>query len=101
MGKQIRQIIWDETALQNFIDILEYIKQDSPTNSKRVASRIINLVKAIQANPLMYREDELKRDNDGTYRVFNRESFRVSYKIEPKVIIIARIRHSSQEPISY
>ncbi|GAB1449396.1 hypothetical protein MASR2M44_24230 [Bacteroidota bacterium] len=61
----------------------------------------MNLIKALPANPEMYKEDELKSENDGSYRVFNRDSIRVSYKIERKVIIIARVRHSSQEPISY
>jgi hypothetical protein len=49
----------------------------------------------------MYREDELKSDNNGTFRVFNQDSIRVSYKIEPTVIVIARIKHARQEPISY
>lgn len=101
MGKQIRQIRWDESALRNLIDILEFIKLDSPTNAKRVKTRIINLIKTIPENPKMYREDELKSDNDGTFRVFNQDRIRVSYKIEPKVIIIARVRHSNQEPVSY
>jgi plasmid stabilization system protein ParE len=101
MGKQIRQIRWDQNALQNFIDILDFIKLDSPTNAKKVKTRIVNLIKTIPNNPEMYREDELKSDNNGTFRVFNQDSIRVSYKIEPTVIVIARIKHSRQEPISY
>jgi len=101
MGKQIRKILWDQNALQNFIEILDFIKLDSPTNAKRVKTRIMNLIKVIPANPKIYRNDELKSDNDGTYRVFNQDSIRVSYKIEPTAIIIARIKHSKQEPISY
>lgn len=101
MGRQIRQIRWDDKAFQRFVDILDYIKLDSPINAKRVKTRIMNLIKVIPTNPEIYREDELKRDNDGTYRVFNLHSIRVSYKIEPKAIIILRVKHSSQEPISY
>jgi len=101
MGKQIRQIRWDERALQSFVDILDHIKQNSPINAKRVKTRIMNLIKSIPVNPEMYREDELKSNNDGTYRVFSRDSIRVSYKIEPDAIIITRFRHSSQDPITY
>jgi plasmid stabilization system protein ParE len=101
MGKQINQVNWDDKALSSFIDILDYIKLDSPMNAKLVKSRILNLIKEIPSNPNMYRADELKNNNDGTYRVFNRDSIRVSYKIEPNIIIITRVRHSSQEPISY
>lgn len=85
----------------NFVDILDYIKLDSPVNAKRVKTRILNLIKTIPTDPLIYRADELKKDNDGTYRVFNRDGIRVSYKIDPTIIIIARVRHSKQDPVSY
>ena len=99
MGKRVtRQIRWGAKALHNFIDILNYIKLDSPANAKRVKTRINNIIKTIPANPEMFREDEWKEKNNGTYRVFNKDSIRVSYKIEPKEIFIARVVHSSQEP---
>lgn len=101
MGRQIKQIIWDENALRNFINILDYIKQDYPINAKRVKTRITNLIKGIPLNPEMYREDELKKNNDGTYRVLNKDGIRISYKIEQRAIIISRVRHSSQEPFIY
>jgi plasmid stabilization system protein ParE len=71
---------------------------NSPANAKRVRTRINNIIKAIPSNPEMFREDELKEDNDGSYRVFNRDSIRVSYKIEPAEVFIVRVVHSSQEP---
>jgi hypothetical protein len=49
----------------------------------------------------MFRVDDLKENNDGTYRVFNKDSIRVTYKIEPKEIFIARVVHASQEPNLY
>jgi len=102
MGKKVsRQIKWHPKALYSFIDILDYIKEDSPTNAKRIKTRINNIIKTIPSNPEMFREDELKENNDGTYRVFNKDSIRVSYKIEPKEIFIARVVHSSQEPNLY
>ena len=65
MGKQIkiREIKWDTSALRAFISILDWIKQDSPTNAKRVKTRVTNLIKAIPSNPEMYREDENNRVN--------------------------------------
>ena len=102
MGKKVsRQIKWSTKALHSFIDILDYIKEDSPTNAMRVKSRVNNIIKTIPSNPKMFREDELKENNDGTYRVFTKDSIRVSYKIESKEIFIARIVHSSQEPDFY
>lgn len=99
MGKNVsRQIKWSPKALNSFIAILNHIKEDSPTNAKRVKTRITNIIKTIPSNPEMFRVDELKEKNDGTYRVFTKDSIRVSYKIEPKEIFIVRVVHSKQEP---
>ena len=46
----------------------------------------------------MFREDEMNENNDGTYRALNKDGIRISYKIEPKEILISRIVHSNQEP---
>lgn len=103
MGKRVikRKIIWNPTALHKFIDILNYIKGESPTNAKRVKTRIVNIISSISSNPEMFRADEWKYNNDGSFRVFNYDSIRVSYKIEPNTILIARVSHTSEEPKQY
>jgi plasmid stabilization system protein ParE len=102
MGKKVAlQVKWNVKALHNFINILDFIKLDSPTNAKRVKIRVNNIINSIPSNPEMFREDELKENNDATYRVFTKDRIRISYKIEPKDILIARVVHSSQEPNNY
>ena len=102
MGRKItRQIKWSINALHNFIAILDYIKQDSPNNAKKVKTRVNTIIHSISTDPEIHREDELKANNDGSYRVFTKDNIRVSYKIEPKEILIARVVHSSQEPNHY
>ncbi|HVA99433.1 MAG TPA: type II toxin-antitoxin system RelE/ParE family toxin, partial [Bacteroidia bacterium] len=61
------QIRWSEKSLSDFIAILDYIKKDSPTNAKRVKTRINNFIKTIPSKPKMFRKDELKQNNDGTF----------------------------------
>jgi len=65
------QIRWSEKSLSDFIAILDYIKKDSPTNAKRVKTRINNFIKTIPSKPKMFRKDE---------------------------IFIVKVSHSSQEP---
>jgi plasmid stabilization system protein ParE len=99
MGKEVGyEVKWNKKALHSFIDILDFIHENSPTNAKRVKTRINTIIKAIPSNPEMFREDELRENNDGKYRVFNKDNIRVTYKIEPKEILIVRVVHSSQEP---
>ena len=102
MGKRVSYSIqWDKAALQNFIAILNYIKAESPTNAKRVNTRIVNTIKMLPKNPQMFKSDEWKLNNDGSFRVFVKDSIRVSYKIDRQILIIARVSHTSQEPIIY
>lgn len=102
MGKQVSYSIrWDEAALHNFIAILDYIKAESPTNSARVKTRIINIIKMLPRNPQMFKMDDWKYNNDGSFRIFVKDRIRVSYKIEHKIIIITKVSHTSQEPSIY
>ena len=102
MGSKVNLVIkWDEKAFEDFINIIDHISQNSPANALLVRGRIMKMVKSLPLNPKIFREDELKLANDGEFRVFSKDNIRVSYKIESKGILIARIRHSSQEPIVY
>jgi plasmid stabilization system protein ParE len=99
--KANRQVHWDRKAFEDFTLILEYIKEQSPGNAQLVKRRIMTIIKTLPSNPEIFRADELKVPNDGTFRVFSKNNIRVSYKIEPSAILIARVRHSSQEPMAY
>ncbi len=102
MGSKVNLVIhWDEKAFEDFINIIDHISQNSPANALSVRRRIMRIIKALPLNPMIFRVDELKMDNEGEFRVFSKDNIRVSYKIESKRILIARIRHSSQEPIVY
>ena len=103
MGKKkiVPVIYWDQNALRNFLKILDFISEDSVINAKRVKTRINNIVKAIPFHPYMFKEDELRFKNDGSFRVFTKNKIRVSYQISATVIRIVRIRHTSQEPKLY
>jgi len=102
MGSKVSPTIhWDRKAFEDFINIIEYISKGSPANALLVRRRILKIVKALPLNPRIFREDELRVPNEGEFRVFIKDNIRVSYKIETNAILIARIRHSSQEPIEY
>ncbi len=96
-----RSISWDEKAWQDFINILEYIRDESPENVIRVSNRISNIIHTIPEFPEMYKQDDLKAKNDGSFRVFIQDRIRISYQITPKKIYIAGVRHTSQEPLEY
>lgn len=96
-----RSIIWDKKAWRDFIKILEYIMEDSPENAIRVSNRVSKVINAIPEHPKMFKQDELKSRNDGSFRVLIQDRIRVSYRITPDTIRIERVKHSSQEPFEY
>lgn len=49
----------------------------------------------------MFKKDELKVRNDGSFRVFIQDRIRISYRIKLKEIRIERVKHSSQKPFEY
>jgi plasmid stabilization system protein ParE len=96
-----RGISWDKKAWQDFINILEYIREDSPENAIRVGTRVSTVIELITEHPKMFKQDDMKMRNDGSFRVFVQDSIRITYRIKPKEIRIERIRHTSQEPLEY
>jgi plasmid stabilization system protein ParE len=96
-----RSISWDKKAWQDFINILEYIRENSPENAIKVGSRVSNIIDLIPEHPQMFKKDDMKMRNAGDFRVFVQDSIRITYRIKANVIRIERVRHTSQEPLEY
>ncbi len=92
-------IIWDDLALNQLQDYLEYVYKQNPTAPRIIRDRILNKLKVLQTNPLICEDDRLKDNNDGTYKSFTVYSYRITYRIMENSII--RVRHSSKEPLGY
>jgi plasmid stabilization system protein ParE len=103
MGKKkiIPTISWDQIAFKHFIKILDFISEDSVVNAKRVKTRINNIIKTIPFHPYMFKEDDWRFKNDGSFRVFVKNRIRVSYQIRTTDIRIIRISHTSEESKFY
>ena len=96
-----REIIWRKKAQVDFFNIIEFISSDSPENAISVYNRVTGMILLLPEFPKMYKADELKTKNDGSFRVFVNDGIRISYQITPELIRIIRVRHTSQEPLEY
>jgi plasmid stabilization system protein ParE len=99
--KRVRSLKWNIKALEDYIKILDHIRNDSPGNALKVEERITAIINEIPSSPKMFRADELKTNNDGSFRVFNKNSIRVSYQVSDTEILIARFEHASRKPYEY
>lgn len=93
--------VWSKTAMSELRKAYRYIQLDSIQNAEMVRDDIIDISITLPRNPEKYPLDKLKKNNDGTWRVFEKHHYRVSYKITPDVIRIVRLRHTSRSPTNF
>ncbi len=96
-----RRIRWDKQATLSFNEAIRYIREDAPQNADKVKQEILSKINALSENPEMYAPDKYKQNNTGNYRAFELHRYRISYLVKEGEVIIARIRHTSQEPKEY
>jgi plasmid stabilization system protein ParE len=94
------KIIWSDDALEQLEDIHFYILFES--KSIRITDKVIETIfdsaEILKTSPEIYKLDEMKVNNDGTFRVYFVYNFMVSYRIIPNYIQILRVRHTAQNP---
>ena len=78
-----------------------YIRMESLQNAVMVRDDIIDMTIALAKYPTKYAPDKYKANNDGTWRAFEKHSFRVSYRIMPNEIRVVRLRHTSRSPLMF
>ena len=97
----MRQIKWDKKAIKQFDSAITYIRTDSPANADKVKTELLNKIANLMKNAEIHPPDKYKKGNPGNYRAFELHRYRISYLVKPSDIIIARVRHTSQEPKLY
>ena len=68
--------------------------------SAHIESAIV-LADQLPAQPEMFPADKFKKNNDGSWRAFEKFHYRISYLITPDEIRIIRMRHTSRTPLQY
>jgi plasmid stabilization system protein ParE len=66
-----------------------------------VRDTLIDLTIDLPENPEKHPLDKFKKNNDGTWRAFEKHHYRVSYRILKNQIRVVRMRHTSKSPLAY
>ena len=93
-----RKVSWDKPALIYFSEAIRYIRKDSPKNADKVKAEILEKIRELSHRPEIQAPDKYKQNNTGNYRTFELHRYRIAYLVKDEEIIIARVRHTSQEP---
>lgn len=96
-----RKIRWDKPALIYFSEAIRYIRKDSDQNADKVKKEILAKISELSLRPEIHAPDKYKQNNTGNYRAFELHRYRIAYLVKGEEIIIARVRHTSQEPEQY
>jgi len=97
----VRKIVWDKDAVLQMEEVYKYLKERSLQSANKVRKSIKEKVQGLSNHPEIYPLDRFMKDNDGSFRAFEKYSYRVTYKVKEKEIIIARVRHTSRKPLEY
>ena len=97
------KIVWSKRSINQLKKISDFLilKTKSETISQKVILEIVRSAEILKTQPLINKIDDLKINNDGSYRFYEIYSFRVSYKISKENIRILRIRHGRRKPIGF
>jgi len=96
------RIKWNRSAIQQLLDAIRFIEENSfYSYAEELEKDILSRIKNIPANPEKYPVDKYRKDNDGSYRAFEVDEYRVSYRSKPNEIRIVRIRHTSRRTRKY
>jgi len=96
-----RIIVWSPEAKKQLNAVYKFIQKDSPQNAIKVREDIVVATRKLLSHPEHYAPDKYKLNNDGTYRAFEKHSYRVAYRVLNTEIRILRVRHTSMEPLSH
>ena len=95
------KVIWSKNGLLQLKESLKDLKEKSPKLAAKIKSEILKTSRNLSDNPEIYSPDRFKKDNDGSFRTFEKYSYRVSYQVEKTRVIILRVRHTSREPLKH
>jgi plasmid stabilization system protein ParE len=94
-------VVWSNGAKVELRRAFEYIALDSLQNAQMVRDTLIDLTIDLSADPEKHPLDKFKKDNDGTWRAFEKHHYRISYRIIKNQIRVVRMRHTSKSPLNY
>jgi plasmid stabilization system protein ParE len=93
--------VWSLRAKAELKEAHDHIAKDSPDNAIKVRDALIDLTLQLENFPEKYPLDQHRTANDGTWRAFEKYSYRISNRISKTQIRIVRLRHIRRSPLPY
>lgn len=101
MREELVRIRFSNLANDDIDQVALHLQEESPHNYQMIREQVFSAIEKIAQNPKRHPPDRFKKDNQGEYRAFEKQKYRITYKILPDSILILRIRHTRQMPLDY
>lgn len=94
-------VVWSKSAGAQLEKAYKKIKEDSLQSAEKVRSEILQKASDICKDPERYPLDKYRKNNDGSIRAFEKQSYRIAYQVTVKQIRIIRMRSTYRLPLKY
>ena len=85
-----------QTALDDLIDILDYIAQDSIERAHSFVDKNEKRIKSLESHPLLGRIPRVQKLRRHGFRVLVVESYLIFYTIDERTVYIHRVIHNAR-----
>ena len=93
------KIKWNKSAIKQLLDIIPFIEENEfQEYAEKVEKEILNRIRSLPETFHYQSLDRYKIDNDGSFRAFEFERYRISFRVKTTEIRILHIRHTSRLP---
>lgn len=87
---------WDKTAAESLEHIFKAIKEESPTQAKRVKDTLLSLSRSLSDFPEKYSREAYLEGEPNNYRSVSKWRYKMVYEVTPDEIIIVMLFHGRQ-----
>ena len=95
-------IKWNKAAIQQLFEVILFLEETGfYTSAEHIESDILSKIRSLPLDPLIYPPDTYRKNNDGSYRAFEVDHYRVTYRETKDTIRIVRIKHTSRRIRKY
>ena len=92
-------IKWNKAAVGSLVEIIGFLNEnDFEDYAERLKTNLLIIIGNLPKTFGLCRPDKYKHNNDGSFRAFEYENYRVSFRIKNEEIRILRIRHTKRRP---
>lgn len=89
----MQRVKWKETALNDLVNIIDYLEQFSSTAGTRLLRKIVTATENLPQFPLAHRSGRIK----GTREIIVHSNYVVIYRVNNQQAEILRILHARQK----